>query len=282
MSKDKLTGERIYNLEVRFISKDGSKWFKYPHRLKLYENDFFRADIIMPDVWFENKDLDKYIADLEAKLAQAQKTIEIQKMSNDALQEENLDYRYDITDTAYEQAKEMASNWENQYQEEIKELKAKLAESEAEYNDTCQHYEHQFAELGKEVNRLCKREKLLDQQLAESEKRILELQEDSLRDNQIYNEQLAEKEQQYKESVEKILHYRDRVILEHNQDKISFCIEQLEKVKENLIEDLFDLYRSPCLIYETYGDEYDSVIQDAINNTIDKQIKQLSHQHEDK
>lgn len=59
------------------------------------------------------------------------------------------------------------------------------------------------------------------------------------------------------------------------QDKISFAVKQLEKVKENLIEDLFDLYRSPCLIYETYGDEYDSAIQDAINKTIDNQIKQL-------
>ena len=53
----------------------------------------------------------KSIKELKQQLAQAQKTIEIQKMSNNALQEENLDYRYDITDTTYEQAKEMASGW---------------------------------------------------------------------------------------------------------------------------------------------------------------------------
>lgn len=70
MSKDKITGETIYNLEVRFINKDKSKCFKYPHRIKFYEKDGCSADIIMPDIWFEHKDLDKYVADLEAKLAE--------------------------------------------------------------------------------------------------------------------------------------------------------------------------------------------------------------------
>ena len=69
---------------------------------------------------------DQQISDLETKLAEAQKTIEIQKMSNNALQEENLDYRYDITDTAYEQAKYMTESWEEDYQQEITELKQQL------------------------------------------------------------------------------------------------------------------------------------------------------------
>ena len=69
---------------------------------------------------------DQQISDLETKLAEAQKTVEIQKMSNNALQEENLDYCYDITDTAYEQAKYMAESWEEDYQQEITELKQQL------------------------------------------------------------------------------------------------------------------------------------------------------------
>ena len=69
---------------------------------------------------------DQQISDLETKLAEAQKTIEIQKMSNNALQEENLDYRYDITDTAYEQAKYMAESWEEDYQQENQQLKQQL------------------------------------------------------------------------------------------------------------------------------------------------------------
>ena len=72
------------------------------------------------------------ISDLEAKLAKAQKTMEIQRMSNDALIDENLDYRYDITDNAYEQAKYMAESWEEDYQQEIAELKQQLAEKEKE------------------------------------------------------------------------------------------------------------------------------------------------------
>jgi len=47
-------------------------------------------------------------------------------MTNNALIDENLDYRYDITNSAYEQAKGMASNWESQYQEEIAILKKAL------------------------------------------------------------------------------------------------------------------------------------------------------------
>ena len=69
---------------------------------------------------------DQQISDLETKLAEAQKTIEIQKMSNNALQEENLDYRYDITDTAYEQAKYMTESWEEDYQQENQQLKQQL------------------------------------------------------------------------------------------------------------------------------------------------------------
>lgn len=67
------------------------------------------------------------IKDLETKLAQAQKTIEIFKTLNEALMEENLDYSYDITDTAYEYAQGMAEDWEQGYKDEILELKSELA-----------------------------------------------------------------------------------------------------------------------------------------------------------
>ena len=54
------------------------------------------------------------------------KELELLRKQNDLLQEENLDYRYDITDIACERATEMARDWERQYQEEIAELKEKL------------------------------------------------------------------------------------------------------------------------------------------------------------
>lgn len=100
---------------------------------------------------------DKEISELEAKLAEAQKIIEIQKMSNDALIDENLDYRYDITDTAYEEAKYMAKSWEEDYQQEIKELKQQLGEKEEE-----------IEKLKTTNDRLYKKNKKLENQIVES------------------------------------------------------------------------------------------------------------------
>lgn len=54
------------------------------------------------------------------------KELELLRKQNDLLQEENLDYRYDITDIACEKATEMAQGWEEQYKYEIAELKEKL------------------------------------------------------------------------------------------------------------------------------------------------------------
>ena len=109
-------------------------------------------------------------------------------------------------------------------------------------------------------------------------KRVLEKLELLVRSNQE-----LEKENKKLNAMIDTLPAHDKELEEiHHKDKISFAVEQLERAKENLIEDLYDLYRSPCLIYQTYGDEYDSAIQDAINNTIDYQINQLTNQHEDK
>ena len=64
----------------------------------------------------------KFIADYKKN----QKELGLLRKMTDLLQEENLDYRYDITDIACEKATEMARDWERQYQEEIAELKEKL------------------------------------------------------------------------------------------------------------------------------------------------------------
>ena len=52
--------------------------------------------------------------------------IKILKLSNDVLQEDNLDLSYNKTDLAYEYAKGMAADWEKGYQKEIAELKSLL------------------------------------------------------------------------------------------------------------------------------------------------------------
>lgn len=57
---------------------------------------------------------------------QLKQQLEIFKKFNEALQQDNLDLSYDKLDTAYEYAKEMAENWEKDYQEEIQQLREDL------------------------------------------------------------------------------------------------------------------------------------------------------------
>lgn len=158
MSKDEITGETIYNLEVRFINKDKSKVFKHPHRIKFYENDGCSADIIMPDIWFEHKDLDKYVSDLEAKLAESEKQRQHLK---DWLDDEIL--------TSIDNESYYATI--NEYEEEVKKLKQYLAEKEKiEYTDTINFVETSEPDIvAKELDRL-------NEQLAEKDKKIESLQ----------------------------------------------------------------------------------------------------------
>lgn len=69
---------------------------------------------------------DKEIIKLRGENQQLKQQLEIFKKFNDALQQDNLDLSYDKVDTAYEYAKEMAENWEKDYQEEIQQLREDL------------------------------------------------------------------------------------------------------------------------------------------------------------
>lgn len=69
---------------------------------------------------------DKKIKKLKEKNQQLKEQLEIFKKFNEALQQDNLDLSYDKLDTAYEYAKEMAENWEKDYQEEIQQLREDL------------------------------------------------------------------------------------------------------------------------------------------------------------
>ena len=76
-------------------------------------------------------------------------------------------------------------------------------------------------------------------------------------------QQLAEKERQIKG------------LGLYTKNVIEFAVEQLERVKEILLENLYDLYSKPSEIWDKYGDLYDVVVEGAVNGTIDNQIKQL-------
>ena len=64
------------------------------------------------------KDFDEFYAKAQDFIKNQKirnKELELLRKQNDLLQEENLDYRYDITDISCERATEMARDWEEQY-----------------------------------------------------------------------------------------------------------------------------------------------------------------------
>lgn len=91
-----------------------------------YEMD--KETLISEDLhvdWLHKQE--KLISKLQSELDYAKKSIEIFKITNDTLQQENLDLSYNQVDNVYELAKEMSENWERDYQQEILELKERLA-----------------------------------------------------------------------------------------------------------------------------------------------------------
>lgn len=109
-------------------------------------------------------------------------------------------------------------------------------------NGKGQEIEPTKAQLVIYIKSLHKYIKDLETKLAESEKQVnylfdkngeqLKLWNATASELMIVQRQLTDKEKEYKESIEKILSSRDKLVLEYTQDKISFAVEQLEKVKE--------------------------------------------------
>lgn len=99
--------------------------------------------------------------------------------------------------------------------QQIADLEAKLSESE-EYNQMLLEEKGGYIDLVSGYSKKCKN---YEQQLAEKDKELLEIKQ-----------RIAEKaSKEFQEMIDK----REN----HNQDKISFCIERLEKVKEFFLEE---------------------------------------------
>lgn len=139
----------------------------------------------------------------------------------------------------------------NQQNKQITDLEAKLAESEKKFKASKDAIKFQSEEqkewMDKYFNTAIKLEKL-EQQLAEKEKELAKWKDKY--------EQLDLKTGYYISDLEE-------EVEEANQDKISFCIEQLEKVK-NEITPIF------CVPNGIYSNLHNEVF-----NKIDNQIKQL-------
>ena len=196
-----------------------------------YVGDFLTIDYEVP--------LRQKIADLEAKLAESEENLK-EELADKARLERAISVCNHQNDKFADMIKKLVS--------EKEELKQQLAEMTEKYN-ACQ----EARKLESEFSQQDKKE--LIQQLAEKEEEIKQL------NNRILFSQLqAPKEQ--------ILNIVGSQCVQYNpdQDKISFAVKQLEKVKEeigNEIDTFIDSYGDRCI------DESDLVF------FIDNQIKKL-------
>ena len=251
MSKKKdnivhIIGDNIYDMAIAYE-------FNGKNYVKL---DFFLAKI---------NEKDKLILDLEAKLAKSEHRNE---QLVDALNGEVfINYKLPM---------------------ENAQLKQQLAEKESEYNklkqcfdkanETCTFDELREIILTGEENSNERVIKMLNEQVEALEQQLAEKDVDlSLARNEIntlkHNLNVSQEHdkvmcEQYFEKCK-----------ETNQDKISFCIEHLEKVKEKILsyEEIYYQFlengaKIPVFCVENF----------RVRQSIDKQIVELTHQHEDK
>ena len=224
-------------------------------------------------------DKDKTIADLEAKLAEAQKTIEIQNKVNNALIDENLDYRYDITDTAYEQAKHMAESWEEDYQQEIEELKQQLAEKDL----TIENWQTMYESVVQTCHNDKEEIERLNKRLETQEHTITNLVEDNRASQEWYKKQLEEKEKEIENlkeqfdvfTIKNSFKYQNVIEKSKMQFAVDYAIEQLEELRLSFICNyhdniswIDDRENSCCLNLTT-------TIYNTTMDIFDNQIKQL-------
>lgn len=194
---------------------------------------------------------DKTIADLEAKLAESEKNVQVEEMLK------------------------------NYGKEEIKKLHKRINEIVERDKNIVENLNQQLAEKDSTIKTLIEDSKaskeLLKEQLAEKDTKLHEYIRCALED---YNDnqkeiielkqQLAEKDEEAQEIYEMYNQERKKNWLNNrkHQDKISFALEQLEKVKEILIQNADE-------IGEEYKEDYFMISLGNVKNIIDNQIKQL-------
>lgn len=161
----------------------------------------------------------------------------------------------------------------------IADLEAKLAESEKEKQEFLIKYKHWRTECAK-----------LEEQLNNSEQKCLICNKDQ--ENEQLKKQLAEKEEEIEKLTEELddknfckdfvdLYSENKLktqMLHKNwKDKISFCIEKLEKVKEKVICGVLDTSNGFWDFTLKNGDAYilDDALLDLLEQEFTYQIKEL-------
>lgn len=248
-------------------------------------------------IWSKNQQ----IADLEAKLAESKKPKEIRfngfvvdcnydearkVLQEDILKmqaenkklkesEELRNYARCILEIKkLEEDLELSEKCCVEYEKEIKELKQQLAESEEQIKML---EEHKFYadNITQSYADKCKN---YEQKLAEKEKVIDEINKEFVQAVKDWKSLVADKDVRIRALKEQNFLLKDDVDMavkiqnHHNQDKISFCIEQLDKVKKKVEK------RNNGISQATYSDNFkDGYFSCCCDTTysIDNQIEEL-------
>lgn len=214
------------------------------------------------------------IADLEAKLAEKESEVKVGEFWHSAYQGKQLDY-----DKVYAELR--------QSYDENEKLKQQLTEKEeriAELEDK-DWYEGLIKQLEDQCGRLLEERDNAKLQLEESEAYIQGNIPKLIEANKMMSKQLTEKEEKIMELASKVDLLESekenlfRTLEEANedyQDKISFCIEQLEKVKNEIYanEVSFEEIAKLPIALNNYEIGFDKGRFKAVH-IIDNQIKQL-------
>ena len=164
----------------------------------------------------------------------------------------------------------------------VADLEAKLAEKEFAHNSYFEKAEATISFLQQQFNEKGKIEEQLEelkQQLAESEKKHL-LDEKEWQDYCAFKhiepqiKGCLDREREYKKQLEeKDKEITQRLVIQerdYSQDKISFALEQLEKVKELLFASAKEVTGTSVAVVRLY----------SINEIFDNKIRQLKEQND--
>ena len=227
---------------LKWCPKDERKYYLGEFKKIAQKSNEIQIEELQKQLFNKEQEIERLrdkISDLEAKLAESEKPKEIR-------------FNGFVIDCNYDEAR-------NNLQKEI--LKMQEENNELRKSQELQTYAQNILEINQ-----------LKQQLAEKDKEIKELLNYDRCSHCSYGQANKEYREKCSELIEELAevknscdYYMNRAndLLLKDQDKISFCIEQLEKVKAELVNKV-----SPVKL------SYNEYVQ-GVFSKIDNQIKQL-------
>ena len=245
MSKEELLKYLIAEIDLIMHDKD----YRFENANGTWYSRESCRDLTNEEVFEELRTELRQFTDLEAKLAESER--------------KNFELLTKLNLKEYAPAFCTLADRDCEALGQIEKLKQQLAEKDKAIENWQTMYES--------VVQTCHNDKeeieRLNKQLETQENTITNLVEDNRASQEWYKKQLEEKEKE-NELMAKTLKLTKFVEKEVNQDKISFTIQQLEKVKE-------EIDKRPLTVRNCGYGEFEEILLDDVYDVIDNQIKQL-------